>query len=290
VSRLEPRHVLTVGAVGFILAVTAAWWALALWPVAEVPRWLEVTRAACFGSEPNGLPAPAGWMLLIGQPPAMLIALMLIAGEALPGAFQRLAAHRPGRLALLGAGCLTLTGLAAAGVRVAGASAAPSAAAVTAGSWFAVDEPPPPLALSGHRGGDLTLADLRGRPALVTFAFGHCTAICPTIVQQVQAARELAPEREASLVIVTVDPWRDTPGRLPSIAARWGLDERAHLLGGTVAQVEETLDQWDVARTRDPLTGEVTHTAPVYLLDRDGRVAYQATAVADTLARLLRTL
>ena len=33
-----------------IIAITAAWWALALWPVgASAPEWLARTRSACFG-------------------------------------------------------------------------------------------------------------------------------------------------------------------------------------------------------------------------------------------------
>jgi protein SCO1/2 len=288
---LELRHGAALGAVAFIVAVTGAWWALALWPVpGDVPRWLAVTRAACFGSAPNGLPAPAGWMLLLGQPPAMLIALMLIAGEALPGGFRLLASRAPGRLTLAGGGTLVLAGLVAAGVRVARASGMPAEAPVAAGAWEGVSLPAPALGLTDQRGETVTVERLRGRPALVTFAFGHCATVCPTVVREVQQARTLAADQPTALVIVTLDPWRDTPGRLPAIAAAWGLDADAHLLGGSVEQVEAALGRWDVPRARDPLTGDVTHGTPVYLLAADGRIAYRATAVADTIARLLRTL
>ena len=291
VSRpLELRHATTLGAVAFIVAVTASWWALALWPVpGEVPRWLAVTRAACFGSTPNGLPAPAGWMLLIGQPPAMLIALMLIAGEALPGGFRWLASRRPGRVTIAAAGALVLVGLAAAGVRVARAGIPESPASV-AGTWEEVRQPAPALGLVDQRGNTLTADQLRGRPVLMTFAFSHCATICPTIVREVKLARELAMERGAALVVVTLDPWRDTPSRLAAIAARWGLEGDAYLLGGPVGQVEFVLDAWQVPRARDLRTGDLTHVTPVYLLTADGQIAYRATAVADTLARLLKTL
>ena len=56
-----------VGALAFLLLVTAAWWALALLPVpGETPEWLARTRAVCFNATESGLPDASGWLLLIG--------------------------------------------------------------------------------------------------------------------------------------------------------------------------------------------------------------------------------
>jgi hypothetical protein len=50
------------------------------------------------------------------------------------------------------------------------------------------------------------------------------------------------------------------------------------------------LEAWDIAIERDTRTGEVIHPALVYVLDREGRVAFIATGdgryVAGLLARL----
>ena len=45
---LTRRDIWPLGAVGFVLAVSAAWWTLALWSVPGAPEWLERTRAVCF--------------------------------------------------------------------------------------------------------------------------------------------------------------------------------------------------------------------------------------------------
>jgi hypothetical protein len=37
--------------------------------------------------------------------------------------------------------------------------------------------------------------------------------------------------------------------------------------------VEAALDAWDVPRTRDLATGEVTHPSLVYVIDAAGRIA-----------------
>jgi cytochrome oxidase Cu insertion factor (SCO1/SenC/PrrC family) len=125
-----------------------------------------------------------------------------------------------------------------------------------------------------------SLADLRGRPVLVTFAFGHCETLCPLVVGQVLAAQASLAGSAASpaVLIVTVDPWRDVPSRLPSMAAAWHLPARdAWVLGGDVATVEATLDAWRVPRDRDLRTGDVTHPALVYVIDAAGRIAFATT-------------
>jgi hypothetical protein len=63
-----------VSALVAIVAVTAAWWALALWPVGgSAPDWLLRTREVCFGATADTLPDAGGWILLVGQPAGMLI-------------------------------------------------------------------------------------------------------------------------------------------------------------------------------------------------------------------------
>ena len=71
-----------------IVAITAAWWALALWPVgSEAPEWLLRTRQVCFGSNADTLPSAAGWLLLIGQPASMIMLLVMVWGEEVREAF-----------------------------------------------------------------------------------------------------------------------------------------------------------------------------------------------------------
>ncbi|HJU87348.1 MAG TPA: hypothetical protein VJ788_08280, partial [Gemmatimonadota bacterium] len=86
-----------------VLGVTAAWWALALWPLpAASPDWLSRTRAVCFGTTASGLPDVQGWMLLFLQPTLMLGQVLVIWGRDLAADASRLSRSRPGRLALAG--------------------------------------------------------------------------------------------------------------------------------------------------------------------------------------------
>jgi hypothetical protein len=50
------------------------------------------------------------------------------------------------------------------------------------------------------------------------------------------------------------------------------------------------LDAWSVARSRDLRTGEVTHPSLIYVIDRDGRIAYASGGRIEELVRLVRAL
>ena len=109
---------------------------------------------------------------------------------------------------LLGGASLLLRGrapaadLARAKVMIAGAYQPPRAA--------------PDFALQGSDGGDVSLADHRGKVVLLTFGFTHCAAVCPTTLATLAQARDqLGPQAdEVQAIFVTVDPARDTAARM----------------------------------------------------------------------------
>jgi cytochrome oxidase Cu insertion factor (SCO1/SenC/PrrC family) len=153
-----------------------------------------------------------------------------------------------------------------------------------------LDRPAPELGLVNQHGEVLTLERLEGRPALVTFAFAHCQTVCPLVVRDALAARDRVADLEPVVVVVTLDPWRDTPARLPYVAEKWGLDGAAHVLSGGVADVNATLDRWNVARARDPLDGEITHPRLVYLVNGAGEIVYAVNGGVELIARLAHGL
>ena len=298
-ARLEPDHRWALFALGTIGIVTIAWWALALWPVPGDPEWLARARAVCFDTGPDGMPAVSGWILLIGQPIGMLLFLLVVWPRAVFGGLGALASRPLGRVALFGAAAVLVAGMFGVSLRVgqASARAAPARLAdlVPAADVPRLDRPAAELGLVNQRGETVALADLAGTPAIATFAFGHCADICPMVVSGARMARNQAAEANGAaavpLVIVTLDPWRDTPARLGELAARWELGPGDHLLSGSVEQVEAVLDAWNVARQRDLLSGDIAHPALVYLLDGAGKIAFATVAAGpETLAELIDRL
>lgn len=285
-----------------ITAITAGWWALAFWPIdGGPPEWLARTRAVCFGIYDDGLPDLGGWIGLVGQPLGLLIVLFAGWGRPLVAQLRWLAARPVGRLALIAWVLAIGAGSAAVAARVQGApgpgepfdlyaTTSPEAGARR------LDRDAPPLSLVDQHGAPVSLDRFLGRPVLLTFAFAHCETACPLLVRDVleaQAAiRETAPDPAAVpvVLVVTLDPWRDTPARLPAIAAGWGFGEDAYMLGGTETEVTAVLDAWGVRGERDIRTGDITHAPVIYVIDRTGRIAYAASGGPVTLARLVQGL
>jgi protein SCO1/2 len=300
---LERREAVALGGLATIALISAAWWALALWPAGDVPpEWLARTRAVCFGTRPDGLPGPEGWGALIFQPLGMLGILLIGWRQEIQGGLRALSSRPVGRWALATSAVLLVAGIVAAGARVrvaiaASAEFAPVELASARGpdgglpaGYRVEDRPAPALDLLDQAGANVSLEEYAGRPLLVTFVFGHCETICPLIVRETVAARRrLAAEGvDAAAVVLTLDPWRDTPSRLEYLASRLGLETDERLLGGEVSVVEEALDRWDVPRERDLRTGDIVHPPLVYVIDVSGRVAFAAAGGEDLLVDLVR--
>lgn len=288
----------TLTALGSILAITAVWFALALWPTGDAPpQWLARAREVCFRPGTDGLPDAGGWMALTGPPLSLLGVLAFGWWRDLRSGLSSLAGRTRGRVALAVIAMFVFASVGAVGVRVAAASAwiapgLPQVATRLEDQPARLDMRAPPLELIDQRGNVVSIDRFLGRKVLLTFAFGHCEKVCPTIVRDVrEAARLLAIEgAEPAVLVVTLDPWRDTPSRLRYLASQWDLDEGAFVLSGEVEAVERTLDAWKVTRARDVRTGDVIHTRLVYLLAPDGRVAYATSGSTDELVELARSI
>lgn len=293
-NRSDARaSVLPLAALALVGIITAGWWALALWPVANEPGWLASTRVACFGTRDDGLPSAGGWVLLIGEPIGMLGVLMAVWGRSVREGLRRALGGRVGRSLVATAGLLMVAGVAAATMRVRNATVAEPFAANEFGSVAPVDRPAPALALIDQTGAEVRLTAFVGRPVLVTFAFAHCTTVCPAQVQGVLQARRQAARGESdgpASLIVTVDPWRDTPSRLPAIAEGWKLQPDEHVLSGSIEAVQATLAAWRIRIQRDTLTGDVGHPATVYLIGRDGRIRGLGLGTGRDLAKAVDRL
>lgn len=283
-----------VAALAAIVMITAAWWSLALWPVEPTtPAWLLRTRAVCFGTMLNDLPNAAGWLLLIGQPIGMLTILATVWPAELRRGFALVMGRVSGQmlLGLVAAGLVA--GLAGAIARVSGwedrsFSAGGDRDIVTA--LTRVNDQAPALSLVDQRGQQISLDRFRGRPVIVTFAYGHCETICPLVVSDVLEAQRQLSDRTPAVVIVTLDPWRDTPSRLNAIAGGWNMGSDAHVLSGSPESVERALNAWRVPRVRNEKTGDLSHPAVVYVLAPDGRIAYVVQGNATAIAAAVRGL
>lgn len=203
---------------------------------------------------------------------------------------RRAASDRGGRAALLAASLAIIAGLGGAGWRVAEARSAAEVSLPSSTHYRSVERRAPRLGLLNQHGQRITLERLAGRPVLVTFAFGHCETVCPLVVANALEAQRRLGEVAPEVVVISLDPWRDTPRRLLNIADRWGMGVGSHLLSGEVEAVNAVLDSWEVARTRRPSDGNIVHPALVYVLDGEGVIRYALSGDVELIIQLARRL
>ena len=165
--------------------------------------------------------------------------------------------------------------------------------------------------LTDHFGNSVSLGQYNeGKVVVLTFLYTYCPDICPIVAHHVKSVYDSLGDDagDVSIVIVSVDPERDTVERAREYSDAWRMAESwAYLVGSmdelspvweayyVVAAIDEEArvadvpEEWKVDRVRgvDALRRDiasrytVTHHAPVYLIDKQGRVRVLHTLPID---------
>jgi len=133
----------------------------------------------------------------------------------------------------------------------------------------------PDFSLLDQTGAVVTADTFRGQWDLVFFGFTNCPDICPTTLQTLaNAKRELVATGADTLpriVLVSVDPERDTPELLGQYVDYFGDDNLA--VTGTLEEIKKLTDAlgiyFEKAPTEDGNYG-VDHSAAVLVIDPKG--------------------
>ncbi len=132
-------------------------------------------------------------------------------------------------------------------------------------------QPAPDITLTDETGQPFALSELRGQWVLLTFGYTTCPDVCPTTLARLRQARgQLGPAGSAvRVVLVSVDPERDTPAVLREYVAHFGADFKG--LTGTPEQVAAAAAAWGVTYEKRPVESAagylMNHSAFVYLID-----------------------
>src|ERR1700722_6264560 len=153
-----------------------------------------------------------------------------------------------------------------------------------------------PFKLASSSGGELSSDDLKGAPFLVFFGYTHCPDVCPETVSDVSTWLDaLGPEgKDVKALFISIDPERDSVGSLKDYLSSFS--ERVIGLTGTPDEIAQVAKEYRVYYAKHPTKdGDYTmdHSAVIYLMDRDGKLAGTLTydekkeAAVAKLKRLL---
>ncbi|EYB68706.1 electron transport protein SCO1/SenC [Deinococcus phoenicis] len=135
-----------------------------------------------------------------------------------------------------------------------------------------------------------------GRTTALFFGFTHCPNICPLSLAYLDKARQaLTPEERArfDIVLVSVDPDRDTPARLKAYVEFFGQATGVRVPEPALTEVART---FGVAYQKADVKGvdsyQINHTTATYLIDASGhlRVLWDYTQLpqVDRVVRDIR--
>lgn len=261
---------------------TMALWGLAFYRPTDANENALLLRAqaVCFGTLESGLPNSGGWILLTLTPLSFLVALLVVFGREIVATLKCSSNSRQGVVLLalaalaVSAQALWATGQIRDGIKRANFELLTPLMTALPETYPRMNTEAPEFSLVNQRGETVTKVSLRGKVVVFTFAFSHCKTICPGIVALGRKAIEPYDQNEVAFVVLTLDPWRDTPRSLQGVAARWDLPENGHVLSGDPEEVTNTLHAFSVPSSRDMKTGDITHPPLVYLLSPDSKIAY----------------
>jgi cytochrome oxidase Cu insertion factor (SCO1/SenC/PrrC family) len=191
--------------------------------------------------------------------------------------------------------CLLLLSLAALSL----AACSGTAPEAFQGTVFRPPRPAASFQLQNQFGQQVGLSDYRGKVVLLTFLYTSCTDICPIVTSQLREAQAMLGDaaRDVAFVAVTVDPERDTVEAAYAYSEKWDMLRKWDFLVGAREQLspiwkayyldpsaEDHSDHDATPIAQSSSQGgalgalkqgtvaiyNVSHSAPVYLIDRKG--------------------
>ncbi len=160
-------------------------------------------------------------------------------------------------------------------------------------------EPVKDFTLTSMHGQPVKLSDFQDKIVVLYFGYTFCPDVCPTTLSEIKKALALLgpAASEFQVIMITVDPERDTPAVLNEYMAQF--DPGFLGLTGTVSEIQNIAAPFGVyfAKQADPSSAQylMEHTASVLVINRKGALKLlwpygtPAADMADDLRYLLRS-
>lgn len=212
--------------------------------------------------------------------------------------------------------CKTLASLVAAcAIMIVGACSQPDS---PLGTVLKNADPAPNFQLRDQFDRPVALDDYRGKVVALTFLYTYCPDICPAVTDQLKKAHGmLDADLDVAFLVVSVDPERDTVESAHEYSTKWGMLDKWAFLVGSEPELAPIWKSYYLDPVRDddlherapantPTAGvdalrrdiatayTLSHVAPVYLIDAEGRMRVLMTppldpeAIAHDIRLLLR--
>jgi protein SCO1 len=159
-------------------------------------------------------------------------------------------------------------------------------------------DPAPNFTLTTKDGKQVSLSDLRGRLVVLYFGYTYCPDICPATLSELAGALKMMKNDadKVQVVMVSVDPERDTPDRVAEYVKRFNPGFIG--LSGTLEEISQAAALYGVyfAKRAGSAADKYTmdHTASLMVIDPQGHLklilpfGVKPSEIAEDLTALLR--
>ncbi len=127
-------------------------------------------------------------------------------------------------------------------------------------------------------GKEVKLADYEGKPFILAMFYATCPTVCPRLILDVHKIEAKFSEEEKTqlpVLLVSFDPETDTPANLKTFAKSWDMDTPRWQLWSGTAENARTLAAGLGIRYRKAPNGEISHSAPITLINAQGEIELQ---------------
>lgn len=149
---------------------------------------------------------------------------------------------------------------------------------------------PPNFTLTDQNGQPVSLYDFHGQVVLLYFGYTYCPDVCPATLSELVEAEEILGSRgdEVEIIMITVDPERDTPAHLGEYLAYF--DDSFIGLTGTEEEILGATTPLGIYYEKHEGSAAsgylIDHTATIMALDKSGalRLVYPFGVTGEEIA------
>jgi protein SCO1/2 len=149
------------------------------------------------------------------------------------------------------------------------------------------------VTLTDAKGAQHGLDVHRGHPVLVTMFYGSCPMACPLLIdtmRSIERAASPADREPLRMLLISIDPERDTVAKLAEIATTRKLDQTRWTLARTDAHSVRKIAAVLGVQYRKLPDGSYNHSSIVTLLTPEGDIAVQSSMLGKADPDLLAAL
>lgn len=131
--------------------------------------------------------------------------------------------------------------------------------------------PAPGFTLTDQNGKQVSLAQFKGQPVILTFLYTHCPDLCPLTAEKLHTVMlNLGSDaHKVAVLAVSTDPARDTTDAALNFSKAHQMQDYWHYLIGTQNSLSPVWSAYNIFAQAQTQT--VNHTVAIYVIDKQGR-------------------